>query len=57
MDEKHDQGDYLDCHTCNNFGLYTNVKFKFIFKINIFNFLIVHVVIKFNGNHHNGLLK
>jgi hypothetical protein len=43
----------LDCHTCNFFGLHTNVKFKAIFKINIVNFLIIHVVIDFNGNHHN----
>jgi len=32
--------------------LYTNVKFKTIFNINIVNSLIIHVVIDFNGNHH-----
>jgi hypothetical protein len=41
----------LDCHICNFFGLHTNVKFKAIFKIDIVNFLIIHVVISFNGNH------
>jgi exonuclease I len=53
-----------------NFGLHTNVKFKVIFKINTVNFLIIHFIIDFNGNHHkcfgwilrrlwtrNGLLK
>jgi hypothetical protein len=45
--------DCLDCHTCNFSRLHTNVKFKAIFKINIVNFLIIHVVIDFNGNHHN----
>jgi len=39
----------LDCHTCNFFGLHTNVKFKTIFKINIVNFLIIHVVIDLMG--------
>jgi hypothetical protein len=34
------------------FGLYTNVKFKVIFKINIVNLKIIHVVIDFNGYHH-----
>jgi hypothetical protein len=33
------------------FGLHTNVKFKAIFKIDIVNFLIIHVVISFNGDH------
>ncbi len=45
-------GGSLDCNICNFFGLDTNVKFKAIFKINIVNFLITHVVIDFNGNHH-----
>ncbi len=44
--------DYLDFHTCNSFGLHANVKFKAIFKINIVNFLITHLVINFNRNHH-----
>jgi hypothetical protein len=44
--------DNLDCHTYNLFELYTNVKFKAIFKINIVNILIIHVVIDFNENHH-----
>jgi len=30
---------------CNSSRLHTNVKFKPIFKINIVNFLIMHVVI------------
>jgi hypothetical protein len=60
----------LNYHICNFFGLHTNVKFKAIFKINIVNFLIIHVVIDFNGIIikkngwilrrlwiHNGLLK
>jgi len=38
---------------CSYYGLHTNVKSKAIFKINIFNFLIIHVFIHFNGNHHN----
>jgi len=42
-------------HTCNFSRLHTNVKFKAIFQINIVNFLIIHVVIDFNGNHHNFL--
>ncbi len=33
-------------------GLHTNIKFKAILKINIFNLFIVNVVIHFNGNHH-----
>jgi hypothetical protein len=33
--------------------LHTNIKFKAIFKINIVNFLIIHIVIDFNGDHHN----
>jgi len=37
--------------TCNVFGLYTNIKFKAIFKINIVNFLIILIVININGNH------
>ncbi len=62
--------DNLDYHTCIFSGLHTNVKFKAIFKIEIVNFKIIDVVIKFNGNHHkffgwnvrrlwthNGLLK
>ncbi len=62
--------DNLDCHIHNFIGLHTNIKFKAIFKTNIVNFLITHVVIDFNGNHHiffgwilkrllthNGLLK
>ncbi len=49
---KHELGDYLDYHTCNYSRLHTNVKFKTIFKINIIKFLIIHVVIDFNGNHH-----
>jgi len=67
---KHESGDCLDCHTCNYSILHTDVKFKAIFKINIINFLIIQVVIDFNGNHdkkfgwilrklwtHNELLK
>jgi len=38
--------------TCNFFGLHTNIKLKAIFKINIVNFLIIHVFIDFDGNHH-----
>ncbi len=49
---KHEYGDCLDCHTCNYFGLHTNVKFKAIFKINIVKILIIHVVINVNENHH-----
>jgi hypothetical protein len=45
------RGDCLDCHTCNYFGLHTNVKFKAILKINIVKILIIHIVIDFNGNH------
>jgi hypothetical protein len=33
--------------------LHINIKFKFIFKINIVKFLIFNVFIDFNGNHHN----
>ncbi len=64
------KGGQFDYHTYNFFGVHTNIKFKAIFKINIVNFLIIHVVIDFNGNHHkifgwilrrlwicNGLLK
>jgi hypothetical protein len=43
---------YLDYHTCNFYGLHTNVKFRAIFKINIVNFLIIHVITDFNGNYH-----
>jgi hypothetical protein len=50
---KHEYVDNLDYHTCNFFGLHTNVKFKAIFKINIVNFLIINVVIDFNGKYHN----
>jgi hypothetical protein len=32
--------------------LHTNVKFKIVFNIKIINFLIIHVVIDFNENHH-----
>jgi len=35
------QGESMDCldyHTCNYFGLHTNVKFKAIFKVKIINF-------------------
>jgi hypothetical protein len=46
---------HLDCHICKFFGLHTNGKFKAIFKINIVNFLIIHVVINFNGNHYKKL--
>jgi hypothetical protein len=49
------RGDYLDYHTCNFSRLHINVKFKTIFKINIVNFLIIHVVINFNGNHQKKL--
>jgi hypothetical protein len=52
MGENMNRGIVRNCHTCNYFGLHTNVKFKAIFKINIFNFLIVDIFIKFNGNHH-----
>jgi hypothetical protein len=52
MGWKHEQGDALDYHTCNCSRLHTNVKFKTMFKINVIKFLIIHVVIKFNGNHH-----
>ncbi len=45
----------MDCHTCNNLGLHTYVKFKAISKINVVNFLIIHVVINFNGSHHKFL--
>jgi hypothetical protein len=48
---KHEWGDCLDCHTCTYYQLHRNVKFKALFKINIINFLIIHVVIDFNGNH------
>jgi hypothetical protein len=34
------------------FILHTNVKFRAIFKINIFNLNFFHVVINFNGDHH-----
>ncbi len=60
----------MDYHINNYSTLHTNVKFKAIFKISIIKFLIIHVVIDFNGNHHkkvgwivkrlwihNGLLK
>jgi hypothetical protein len=32
--------------------LHSNVKFKAIFKTNIVNFSIIHVVTKFNETHH-----
>jgi hypothetical protein len=44
--------DSLDCQNYNFFELYTNVKFKATFKVNIVNILIIHVVIDFNENHH-----
>jgi hypothetical protein len=44
--------DCLDYHTRKLFGLRTNIKFKAILKINIIKFLIIHVIIAFNGNHH-----
>jgi hypothetical protein len=44
--------DNLEWHTYNFSTLHTNIKFKTIFKINIVKFLIIHVVIDFNGNHH-----
>jgi hypothetical protein len=50
--ESMNRGNYLDCHTYNFYGLHTNIKFKAIFKINIFNFVIIHVIIYFNGDHH-----
>ncbi len=46
-------GGHLDYHTYNFCGLHRNVKFKAIFKINNIKFLIIHVVIDFNGNHYN----
>ncbi len=49
-------GESMNRGTCNFFGLHTNVKFKAIFKINIIKFLIIYVVIDFNGNHHNFIL-
>jgi hypothetical protein len=51
ISENMNRGDCLDCHTCNNFGLHIDVKFKVIFKINIVIFLIIHVVIDFNESH------
>jgi hypothetical protein len=42
----------FDCHTCNFYGLHRNIKFKTIFKINIVNFLLIHVFININENHH-----
>ncbi len=44
--------DCLDYHTCKLFRLHTNIKFKAILQINIIKFLIIHVFIAFNGNHH-----
>jgi hypothetical protein len=46
------RSDCLEYYICNYFGLHTNVKFKAIFKINIINVLIIHVVVDFKGNHH-----
>jgi hypothetical protein len=37
------------------FWITYNVKFKAIFKINIVNFLIIHVVIDFNRNHYKNI--
>jgi hypothetical protein len=39
-------------HTCNYSRLHINVKFKAIFKINIIKFLIIHLIIDINENHH-----
>ncbi len=47
--------DILDCHTCNFSRIHINIKFKGIFKINIVNILIIHVIIDFNGDHHKVL--
>jgi hypothetical protein len=44
--------DILDCHTSNFSRIRINIKFKCIFKINIVNFLIIHGIIDFNGDHH-----
>jgi hypothetical protein len=49
---KHEWVDNLECHICNFFGLHTNIKFIAIFQISIVIFLIMDVVIDFNGNHH-----
>ncbi len=48
---KLEEQDSLDYHPWKFSKLHTNIKLKAIFKINIVNFLIIHVVVDFNGNH------
>jgi hypothetical protein len=48
---KHIEGNYLNYHSCNFFGLYMNLTLKVMFKIIIINFWIIHAETYFRENH------